>query len=100
MTDIDKAGRAVNAVGSFVGSAGATLKLIESTIGGADAAAKLPGPLGVIGGIVGGLLEAFNAASRELDALIKDMQANPTVDGSASDAVAADLAADMSDGEG
>ena len=53
--------------------------------------------LGVLGAIAGGLMEAAKKAAAELDALKKDLTANPAIDSSASDAEAAATAADMPD---
>ena len=55
--------------------------------------------LGALGGIVGGLMTAINTALAELAELKKDLQANPTIDSSASDDEAAATAADMPEPE-
>jgi len=62
-----------------------------------DAIEKAEAVLAGIGGVLGGLVEAFNRASRELAELKADLKAKPTIDSSASDAEAAATAEDMPD---
>ena len=68
--------------------------------GGIDTeAAGIASSVGVLSGIIGGIMRIAESATAELDAVKADLEAQPTIDSSASDAEAAATAADMPDAE-
>lgn len=88
-----------SAVNSAASALGPDYALAYMAAAGPEEAGAPVAAIGLLDSVITGVLTAVNAAAAELEAVKKDLEENPAIDSSASDAEEAATEADMPDGD-